>query len=271
MMKTDLSSHIKLEQVSRRYYCPDSEVELISLTRYEKVQTKVLETPLEGAAWAAQEVADTIEQCVREKGRCVMGLGAGRCAMDVYGELVKMYFADKLSFNNVVVFNMTELGLGVPDAEGQSTLKRLSDGFLNKVDIAPENIHTFNPDATKENVFRLCRAYETEIDEYGGLDLVVCELTKNGGLAFNEAGSTSMSSCRLVSLTGETRTRIADSYQCEQSPKTAVTLAIFSTPARLSAQHGERVVPRLFLIPLKEISPTNFLLHSSRCTTMFSL
>ncbi|MBR6490181.1 MAG: 6-phosphogluconolactonase, partial [Muribaculaceae bacterium] len=219
-----MSSHIKLEQVSKRYYKPESEVELISLTRYEKVFTKVVDNPQEGAVLAALDIVDTIEECVREKGRCVMGLGAGRCAMDVYGELVKMYFADKVSFTNVVVFNMTELGLGVPIDDGQSTLKRLSDGFLNKVDIAPENIHTFSADATKEDVFKLCRAYETEIDEYGGLDLVVCELTKNGGLAFNEAGSTSMSSCRLVSLTGETRTRIADSYQCEQSPKTAVTL-----------------------------------------------
>ena len=225
-MKTDLSSHIKLEQVSKRYYKPESEVELISLTRYEKVPTMVMETPIEGASWAAQEVACTIAQCVREKGRCVLGLGAGRCAMDVYGELVKLYFADKVSFNNVIVFNMTELGLGVPVDDGQSTLKRLSDGFLNKVDIAPENIHTFSAEATKEDVFKLCKAYETEIDEFGGLDLVICELTKNGGLAFNEAGSTSMSSCRLVSLTGETRTRIADSYQCEQSPKTAVTLGI---------------------------------------------
>lgn len=225
-MQTDLSSHIKLEQVSKRYYKPESEMELISLTRYEKVPTHVVEIPAEGAAWAAQEVANTIEQCVREKGRCVMGLGAGRCAMDVYGELVKMYFADKVSFTNVVVFNMTELGLGVPIDDGQSTLKRLSEGFLKKVDIAPENVHTFSTEATKENVFKLCKAYETEIDEYGGLDLVVCELTKNGGLAFNEAGSTSMSSCRLVSLTGETRTRIADSYQCEQSPKTAVTLGV---------------------------------------------
>ena len=121
-MKTDLSSHIKLEHVSKRYYKPESEMELISLTRYEKVATNVVETPSEGAVWAAQEVADTIEQCLREKGRCVMGLGAGRCAMDVYGELVKMYFADKVSFNNVVVFNMTELGLGVPgDDESQST------------------------------------------------------------------------------------------------------------------------------------------------------
>ena len=249
-MKTDLSSHIKLEHVSKRYYKPESEMELISLTRYEKVATNVVETPSEGAVWAAQEVADTIEQCLREKGRCVMGLGAGRCAMDVYGELVKMYFADKVSFNNVVVFNMTELGLGVPgDDESQSTLKRLSDGFLNKVDIAPENIHTFSPEATKENVFKLCKAYETEIDEYGGLDLVVCELTKNGGLAFNEAGSTSMSSCRLVSLTGEIRTRIADSYQCEQSPKTAVTLGIsniLNARKVISAAWGEGSAKAVF-------------------------
>ena len=241
-MKFDLSSHIKLEQVSKRYYKPESELELISLTRYEKVPTRVVETPLEGAAWAAREIADVIEECVREKGRCVMGLGAGRCAMDVYGELVKMYFADKISFNNVIVFNMTELGLGVPIDDGQSTLKRLSDGFLNKVDISAENVHTFSSEATRENVFKLCKAYETEIDEYGGLDLVVCELTKNGGLAFNEAGSTSMSSCRLVSLTGETRTRIADSYQCEQSPKTAVTLGIsniLNSAKIISAAWGE--------------------------------
>lgn len=225
-MKTDLSSHIKLDQVSKRYYRPESEVELISLTRYEKVNTIVVDTPTEGAIDAAHDVVDTIEQCVREKGRCVIGFGAGRCAMDVYSELVKLYFADKVSFNNVIAFNLSELGLGVPDPEEQSTLKRLSDGFFNKVDIAPENIHTFSSEATKENVFKLCKDYETEIDEYGGLDLVVCELTKNGGLAFNEAGSTSLSSCRLVSLTGEIRTRIAESYQCEKSPKTAVTLGI---------------------------------------------
>lgn len=225
-MRTDLSSHIKLEQVSKRYYRPDSEIDLINLTRYEKVNTKVVETPLEGALDAALDVADTIARCVRERGRCVIGFGAGRCAMDVYSELVKLYFADKVSFANVIAFNLSELGLGVLDPEGRSTLKRLKDGFFNKVDFEPENIHTFSGQATRENVFQLCKAYETEIDEFGGLDLVVCELTKNGGLAFNEAGSTSMSSCRLVSLTGDTRSRIAESYQCESTPKTAVTLGI---------------------------------------------
>ncbi len=225
-MRTDLSSHIKLEQVSKRYYSPESEIELITLTRYEKVYTKVADTPQEGAIAAALDVVDTIEQCVRERGRCVIGFGAGRCAMDVYGELVKLYFADKVSFNNVIAFNLSELGMGETDPERRSTLKRLKDGFFNKVDFEPENIHTFNNTATKEDVFRLCKAYETEIDEYGGLDLVVCELTKTGGLAFNEAGSTSMSSCRLVSLSNDARSRIAESYKCDTAPLTAVTLGI---------------------------------------------
>ena len=264
-MKTDLSSHIKLEQVSKRYYRPESEVELISLTRYEKVYTKVVDTPAEGAADAAQDIADVIERCVRERGRCVIGFGAGRCAMDVYGELVKLYFADKVSFTNVIAFNLSELGLGVADPEGQSTLKRLKDGFFNKVDFAPENIHTFSSAATKENVFKLCKAYETEIDEFGGLDLVVCELTKSGGMAFNESGSTSMSSCRLVSLSGDARTRIAESYQCEVTPKTAVTLGvsnILNARKIISTAWGENSAKAVFNTiegNISDLFPASFL------------
>ena len=66
-MRTDLSSTIKLEQVSKRYYRPESEVELVSLTRYEKVYTKVMETAAECAADAAGDIANLIERCVAEK------------------------------------------------------------------------------------------------------------------------------------------------------------------------------------------------------------
>ena len=73
---------------------------------------------------------------------------------------------------------------------------------------------------------RYCKQYETLIDSFGGIDLLVCQLTKNGGLAFNEPGSQSTSSCRLVLLSNDTRQRIADSYQCEVAPDTAVTLGM---------------------------------------------
>ena len=52
-MRTDINSKLKLGQLSIRYYCPESEVDLASLTRFEKVYTKIVETPNEGAADAA--------------------------------------------------------------------------------------------------------------------------------------------------------------------------------------------------------------------------
>ncbi|MBO4871772.1 MAG: glucosamine-6-phosphate deaminase [Muribaculaceae bacterium] len=234
-MKTESSSRIKLDQVSRRYYCPESEIELASLTRFERVHTQVTRTRAEGAADAALDVARIIERNVKEKGRCVIGFGAGKCALDVYDELVKLYFADKVSFADVVAFTISELGLGVvPDDSEQSTMTRLNRRLFNKVDIEPGNVHTFSREATKENVHRLCKAYEQEIDENGGLDLVVCELTKNGSLAFNEPGSTMNSTCRLMLLGSDSRVRVAEAFQCEDAPVTAVTLGINNI---LSAQH----------------------------------
>ncbi len=224
-MRTNLSSRIKLDQVSTRYYKPEGEVEMASLTRCEKIYTKVVSSMPDGSQDVANDIAQYIEQCVAEKGRCVMGLGAGRSALTVYDQLVKLYFADKVSFANVIAFSLSELGMGT-DTHGQSTYSRLNDRLYSKVDILPENVHTFSGDANKDNVHSLCKRYEAQIADYGGLDLVVCQLTKNGGMAFNDPGSSSTSSCRLVLLGNESRQRIADSYQCEVAPLTGVTLGM---------------------------------------------
>ncbi len=234
-MKADLSTKIQLDQVSKRYYKPESELELASLTRFEKVYTKVVETRNEGALDAALDIAETIERCVREKGRCVIGLGAGKCVLDVYDQLVKLYFADKLSFAGVVAFNISELDMGVvTDDEQRSTFNRLKKRLFNKVDIDPNNIHTFSNEATQENVHRLCRSYEAEIADMGGFDLVVCELTKSGSMALNEPGSTLNSSCRLMLLGNKSRAHLAEAFQCDNAPQTAVTLGISNL---MSARH----------------------------------
>lgn len=225
-MRTNLSSKIKLDQVSKRYFRPESDLELTSLTRFEKVPTKIVETSREGAADAAQDIAAHINRTVEEKGRCVIGLDTGQCALDVYDELVKLYFADKVSFASVVVFNLSELGLGDADSETLSTMARLNDRLLKKVDIDPSHVYTFSNQATKENAHSLCKQYETLVDEFGGFDVVICQMTKSGALAFNEPGSQSSSSCRMVSISNERRQSIAESYQCETAPSTAVTLGI---------------------------------------------
>ena len=71
----------------------------------------MLESADEGAHEAALEVATVIKQCVEDKGRCVIGFGAGRYVFKVYDELVKLYFADKVSFADVIAFNLSELGM----------------------------------------------------------------------------------------------------------------------------------------------------------------
>jgi len=223
-MKTDLKANTKFYQVSSRYYRPENEIELASLTRYEKVYTKVMESADEGAREAALDVANVINQCVEKKGRCVIAFGSGRYVFKVYDELVKLYFADKVSFADVVAFNLSELGLG--DDDELSLHRLIHNQLFAKVDIEPDNIHTFNKHTTIEDVHGQCKAYERQIIDAGGLDLVLCDLTKDGSIAFNEPGSARNSACRLILLGSDSRSRVADALQSDNAPKTGVTLGL---------------------------------------------
>ena len=224
-MKTDLKTNIKFFQVSSRYYRPENEIELASLTRYEKVPTVVVENADLGAREAALDVAGIINQCVEAKGRCVIALGSGRYALRVYDELVKLYFADKLSFADVVAFNLSELGVGYDN--GRLNIDDLiNERLYSKVDIDRANIHFITrPDAV-EDIHSHCKAYERDIIDAGGLDLVLCDLTPDGSLAYNEPGSARNSACRLMLLGNDSRIRISETFQSQTAPKTAVTLGI---------------------------------------------
>ena len=223
-MKTDLKTNIKFYQVSSRYYRPENEIELASLTRYEKVPIVVVENDEQGAREAALEAAAVINECMETRGRCVIGFGSGRYVLKVYDQLVKLYFADKVSFAGVVAFNLSELG--VTGDENLSLNKLISDHLYSKVDIEPGNIHSLNGLAASANSHSQCKAYEREIMEAGGLDLVLCDLTPDGSLAYNEPGSARTSACRLMLLGNESRARVADTFQSDDAPKTAVTLGI---------------------------------------------
>ena len=224
-MKTDLMTSVKLHKVPCRYYRQENEIELAALTRYEKVFTTVVETADEGALEAALEVAHAINHCVEQHGRCVIGFGSGRYVLQVYDELVKLYFADKVSFADVVAFNLNELGVGYD--EGRLNMNDLiNERLYAKVDIDPANIHRINRPNAIEDVHSQCKAYEREIIDAGGLDLVLCDLNKDGSIASNEPGSARSSACRLMLLGDESRTSIADTFQTETAPKTAVTLGI---------------------------------------------
>ncbi len=223
-MKTNLSSQIKLDLIPRRYYDPQGEVELTALTREEKIYTRIFETVFDGSSYLANNIVKYINRSVSEKGKCVLALGSGMNTHSVYAELIKLHKEGKVSFKNVVVFTIAEFFPLVPD--GPCALTLLKEVFLNHVDIAPENIRTFDPAVTKEDMYECCKNYERQIESEGGIDICVCEIGAAGSLAFNESGSPATSLCRLVLLGSEARHKIAGDYKCDAVPTTAITLGI---------------------------------------------
>lgn len=223
-MKTNLSSQIKLEHIPRRYYDPQSEIELAALTREENVYTRIFESPADGSDYLADEMVRIINRAIDKKGRAVIALGAGSCTHSTYSRLITLAGEGKVDFSKVIVYNLCEFFPLEPD--GPSTLKRLRDVLLDHVAILPENIRSIDPAVTKENMYEYCKAYEQSIADEGGLDLTVLEVGPQGCLAFNEPGSSAATLSRLVLLGNELRQYIGNEYKSEWAPTTAITLGV---------------------------------------------
>jgi len=262
-MKTNLSSQIKLDQVPKKYYDPETEVELAALTREENVYTRIFETANDGGKYLADCIVRYIKRYVAEKGKCVLALGAGVSTHCVYAELIKMHKEGKVDFKDVIVYNISEFFPLLPD--GPSTFKRLKEVFLDQVDIKPENVRTFNPAVTKENMYEYCKDYEDSIAAEGGIDVTVCEIGAIGSLAFNEPGSAASSLCRLVLLGSEARHNISNDYKCDTIPTTAITLGIanlLSAQRVLTMAWGENnaaIIKKTVEDPASTAVPASFL------------
>ncbi len=262
-MKTNLSSQIKLDQVPKKYYDPETEVELAALTREENVYTRIFETANDGGKYLADCIVRYIKRYVAEKGKCVLALGAGVNTHIVYAELIKMHKEGKVDFKDVIVYNISEFFPLLPD--GPSAFKRLKEVFLDQVDIKPENVRTFNPAVTKENMYEYCKDYEDSIAAEGGIDVTVCEIGAIGSLAFNEPGSAASSLCRLVLLGSEARHNISSDYKCDTIPTTAITLGIanlLSAQRVLTMAWGENnaaIIKKTVEEPASTAVPASFL------------
>lgn len=266
-MKTNLSSQISLERIPKRYFAPANDLELAALRREEKIYTRIFENMNDGSAYLARHVVELMRKCIAAKNRCVIALGAGRATHSVYAHLIDMYERGEVSFDRVVVFNLSEF---FPmDAGTPSTLQRLHEAFLDKVNIRPENIHSFSPNVNREDIFGYCVEYEQQIADCGGLDLTLCEVGPQGDLGFNQPGSLSTSVCRLVLLSPETRHRIKKEYNVDNVPTTAITLGlgnILHSSRVMTMAWGEdraKVVAEAMEGPVTENVPASFLqLHN---------
>lgn len=203
--RNDLSSKISLSTIPSNLYHPESAYERSVLTRFEKLPSEIFTTSEEGAVHVAQEIANLVAEKQRQGEFCVVALSGGSTQKNVYQQLVKLYDDKKISFRNLVVFNLCEY---YPlTAESLDTnYHMLKEMFFDHVDIDDRNIYSLHGTYSKDDVFEVCRLYEEQIEHFGGIDIALLGIGKSGNVAFNGPGSRPNSRTRLVLLDGDMRT-----------------------------------------------------------------
>lgn len=174
--------------------------------------------------WAAHYVAQRIVEHGADT-PFVLGLPTGSTPLGLYRELIRLNAEGKVSFKNVITFNMDEY-VGVPAEDSRSYHYFMWDNLFSHIDIKKENVHILDgmaPDLEKE-----CIRYEAEISRVGGIDLFVGGVGADGHIAFNEPGSSLSSRTRIKTLTRDTKisnSRFFDGDP-EKVPSHALTVGV---------------------------------------------
>lgn len=164
--------------------------------------------------WAANYVIERINAAKNQTKPFVLGLPTGSSPEGMYAELVKAYKEGRVSFKNVVTFNMDEY-VGLPESHPQSYHSFMAEHLFNHIDCPKKNIHILNGNA--EDLQAECQHYEDMIREAGGIDLFLGGIGPDGHIAFNEPGSSLRSRTRIKTLTSDTR--IANSRFFDNDPE----------------------------------------------------
>ena len=153
--------------------------------------------------WAAHYIANKInEHQAKSDKPFVLGLPTGSTPLITYKELIALNKAGKVSFQNVITFNMDEY-VNLPEEHPESYHTFMWTNFFNHVDINPANVNILNGNA--EDPQAECDQYEERIRQAGGIDLFLGGVGENGHLAFNEPYTSLNSRTHIQTLTQDTR------------------------------------------------------------------
>ena len=176
--------------------------------------------------WAAEHVIERINAFnPTPEQPFVLGLPTGSTPIGMYRNLVKAYEEGRVSFRNVVTFNMDEY-VGLAPTHDQSYHYFMHDNLFSHIDCPAENIHILN--GLAEDLEAECAAYEAEIAKFGGIHLFIGGIGPDGHIAFNEPGSSFSSRTRIKTLTTDTiiaNSRFFDN-DVNKVPKLALTVGI---------------------------------------------
>jgi glucosamine-6-phosphate deaminase len=134
----DFANRPYFRRIFLNYSKPGGNMSMVD--SFEKIPVKIFKSLEEGSQFAAKEVAKLIREKESKGEKCVLGLATGSSPKTFYAELVRMHQHEKLSFKNVIAFNLDQYYPINNDAI-QSYRRFMRKQLFDKVDIDPKNCH----------------------------------------------------------------------------------------------------------------------------------
>ena len=197
-----------------------------SITRFERIHTEIFDDKKNAEFLIAKEIKKLIEKNNKKNKTTVLGLATGSSPLGVYKSLIDFHKNEKLSFKNVVTFNLDEY-YGLEKDHKQSYHHFMDENLFNHIDIKRTNINIPDGFIDKKNIDKYCKEYEKKIESLGGIDIQILGIGVNGHIGFNEPGSNLNSITRLVKLDYQTRNDARlDFNGIKNVPTSAITMGI---------------------------------------------
>ncbi len=168
----------------------------------------------------SRKAASIVSSQLILKPNSIIGLATGSTPIGMYKQLIKTYEEGHIDFEEVRTFNLDEY-YGLEKRNKQSYAYYMDHHFFNHINIPKENIYI--PNGMAKDIHEESLAYERKIREYGGIDLQILGIGRNGHIGFNEPDIKFEALTHMVKLEEET---IKDNARFFESIKEVPTKAI---------------------------------------------
>jgi len=155
----------------------------------------------------------------------VLGLPTGSSPIPTYKALIRLYKDGKISFKDVITFNMDEY-VNLPKDHSESYHTFMFREFFSHIDIPPTQVNIL--DGNAKDLIAECNSYEARIKAAGGIELFLGGIGEDGHIAFNEPGSSLASRTRIKTLAYDTILANARFFNNDISlvPRMALTVGV---------------------------------------------
>ena len=173
----------------------------------------------------SNQISEIFINQIKSKPNSILGLATGSSPLKVYSNLVKGCKEGRVSFKEVITFNLDEY-VGLEGTHNQSYRYFMDINLFNDIDIDKSKTHVLKGVDDYEDY---AKKYDDLIASFGGIDLQILGIGSDGHIAFNEPGTSFDSLTHVTDLAESTIIDNSRNFNnISEVPKQAVTMGLKS-------------------------------------------